>query len=44
MDWDDAEDAQIQDAMQRVREWESRKLKVGTDFQEYISMVTKWHP
>ena len=42
MDWDEAEDAQIQDDMQRVRDWESRKLKVCTDFQDYKAMVTKW--
>ena len=40
MDWDEAEDAQIQDAMLVVRDWESRKLKVGTDFQDYKAMVT----
>jgi hypothetical protein len=38
MDWDEAK---IQDAMQRVRDWESRKLKVGTNFQDYKAMVTK---
>ena len=43
MDLDDAEDAQILDAMQSVRGWESRKLSVGTDFQDYEAMVTKWH-
>ena len=37
MDWD----AQIQDAIQRVRGWESRKPSVGTDFQDYEAMVTK---
>ena len=41
MDWDDAEDAQIQDGMQRVRGCKSRKISVGTDFQVYEAMVTK---
>ena len=44
MNWDNAEDAKIHDAIQRVRGWESRKLSVGTDFQDYEAMVTKWHP
>ena len=29
--------------MQRIRDWEIRKLKVGTDFQDYKAIVTKWH-
>ena len=44
MDWDDAEDVQIQEAMNKVDRWESRKLKVGENFQEYQGMVEAWHP
>ena len=29
MDWEDAEDVQIQQAMDKVDRWEGRKLKVG---------------
>ena len=30
--------------MQRITDWECRKLKVGTDFQEFLAMITNWHP
>ena len=33
--WKEAEDDQVQDAMRKVRDWESRRLKVGSNFQDY---------
>ena len=42
-DWVDAEDAQIQEDMNKVDRWKSRKFKVGENFQEYQGMVDAWH-
>ena len=39
--WKEAEDDQVQDAMRKVSDWESRRLKVGSNFQEYKSLMTK---
>ena len=38
-DWEEADDAQIQEAMNRVRDWESRRLGVGDNFLDYKGMV-----
>ena len=32
--WKEAEDDQVQDAMRKVSDWESRRLKVGSNFQD----------
>ena len=39
LDW---EDAQIKEAMHKVDRWESRKLEVGKNFQDYKGMVSSW--
>ena len=41
-DWKEAEDDQVQDAMRKASDWESRRLKVGSNFQEYKSLMTKF--
>ena len=41
-DWEDAEDAHIQEAMHKVDRFESKRMKVGTDFQDYKGMVEAW--
>ena len=43
-DWVDAEDAQIQEDMNKVDRWKSRKFKVGENFQEYQGMIEAWLP
>ena len=42
--WSLATDAQIQGAMNEISNWQTRKLKIGSDFQEYIAMTTRWYP
>jgi hypothetical protein len=40
--WKEAEDDQVQDAMRKVSDWESRRLKVGHNFQEFKGLMTKF--
>ena len=42
--WTGATDAQIQEAMKSIKDWQARKLKIGSVFQEYTAMMTRWHP
>ena len=42
--WSLVSDAQIQEAMNKIKDWETRKLKIGSDFQEYLAMITRWYP
>ena len=42
MDWEDPEDVQIQQAMHKVVRWETRRLEVDKNFQDYGSLVSIW--
>ena len=44
LDWKDAEDSKIQEAMGNIASWKGRKLKIGEYFQDFEGMVTTWEP
>ena len=44
LDWKDAEDSKIQEAMGNIASWKGRKLKIGEYFKDFEGMVTTWEP
>ena len=42
-DWEEADDAQVQKAMNRMTHWEGRRLEIGKNFVEYKGLVQNWN-
>ena len=43
-EWEEADDAQVQEALNRMIHWESRRLEIGKNFVEYKGVVQTWNP
>ena len=41
--WKTGSAYQLKEALNRIKDWQTRKLKIGSEFQEYLAMVTRWY-
>ena len=41
--WSTGSAYQLKEALNRIKDWQTRKLKIGSEFQEYLAMVTRWY-
>jgi hypothetical protein len=44
LDWDEADDADIQEAVRKLDRWESKSVDILNEFQAYKGMISSYHP
>ena len=43
LDWDEADDADIQEAVRKLDRWESKSVDILNEFQAYKGMISSYH-